>query len=191
MAREKIYNIPNALSFYRILVFPLILYFLISGNERNFAIFLCINLFTDFLDGFIARAFHLETKFGARLDSLGDIGTYILTFSGVFIFKASDLELYGWILYVFLSLYILSQLIHIIRFGTFPSMHLYIFKTTGYLHALLFFLWFFVKFIPAYYYFAIGFGILAEIETLILIFILKERRSNLKGLYWILKGKNE
>lgn len=191
MAEEKIYNLPNALSFYRILVFPLILYFLIVGKSELFSVFLCINLVTDFLDGIIARTFNMVTKFGARLDSLGDYGTYFLAFGGIFIFKKTDLAEHGWILYIFMFLFVFSQLIHFVRFHTFSSMHLYSFKITGYLQGILFFLWFFIGFYPVWYYFAISFGLLAEMETLIIMLILKEKRLDAKGLYWILKNRNE
>ncbi len=187
MKKEKVFNLPNALSFYRIIIFPFILFLLISGREYLFSIFLCINLFTDFLDGFIARTFHLVTRIGARLDSLGDYGTYFLAFGGVFKFKSADLVHHGWILYLFAALYLTSHVIHIIRFGNFPSMHLYSFKTTGYIQGLLFFLWFFIGFYPALYYFAIGFGIIAVLETIAITFILKERKLNARGLYWVLK----
>lgn len=188
MEKEKVFNVPNALSFYRILIFPFVLYLLISGQEYFFSIFLCVNLFTDFLDGFIARTFHLVTRIGARLDSLGDYGTYFLAFGGVFKFKGEDMLQHGWIMYLFIALYITAHIIHIIRFGNFASMHLYSFKTTGYLHGILFFLWFFIGFFPWYYYFAMGFGVLAVLETIIITFILKERRSNARGLYWVLRN---
>jgi cardiolipin synthase (CMP-forming) len=187
---EKIVNVPNALSFYRILVFPYIFYLLLSGNEKMFAIFLCINLLTDFLDGFIARTFNQITLLGARLDSLADYGTYFLAFYGVIVFKRNDLDGNGWIFYIFIAMMVLTQVIHYYRFGTFSSYHLYSFKTTGYFHALLFILWFFVGFYPAYYYFAIGFGILAETESIVLTLMLSDTRSNARGLFWIIKEKS-
>ena len=186
---EKMVNVPNALSLYRILVFPFVFYLLLSGNERLFAIFLCINLVTDFLDGFIARTFNMVTRIGARLDSLADYGTYFLAFYGILSFKKDDLAGNGWILYIFIVMMVVIQAIHFYRFGTFSSYHLYSFKTTGYFHGLLFFLWFFIGFFPVYYFFAIGFGILSEIESVIITFLLKQRQSNAKGLYWILKEK--
>lgn len=189
MREENIYNIPNGLSLYRIIIVPFIIYLLISGDEKTFAIFLCINLITDFLDGFIARTFNQVTNFGARLDSLADYGTYFLAFTGLFVFKWGDLANNGWILYIFILLMVTIQSLHFLKFGTFSSFHLYSFKTTGYLHGLLFILWFFVGFVPVYYYFAIGFGILSEIESLTLVFRLKERKSNAKGLYWVIREK--
>jgi len=187
MTREKFWNIPNALSLYRIVVFPFVMFLVISGEEEWFAIFLCINLITDFLDGFIARTFNMVTKLGARLDSLADYGTYILAFSGVLTFKKEDLAGNAWILYLFIVLMFMTQVIHFRKFGTFSSYHLYSFKTTGYFQGFLFFTWFFIGFWEAYYYFAIGFGVLAELESMFLTFLLKERRSNAKGLYWVLK----
>lgn len=185
MNKEKIVNVPNAISLYRILFFPFAIWLLISGKEQLFSIFLCINLVSDVLDGFIARTFNLVTKFGARLDSLGDYGTYTLAFWGVFKFKTEDLAAHGWILYAFIFLYVLAIFIHFIRFGSFASLHLYSAKITGYLHGTLFFLWFFIAFIPPVYYFAMGFGVLSQIETLVINIMLKEKRSNVKGLYWI------
>ena len=38
MEKKKIVTVPNALSFYRLLAFPLILWFIISGKEQLFAI---------------------------------------------------------------------------------------------------------------------------------------------------------
>ena len=190
MTKEKIINIPNALSFYRILVFPLILWFLFHGEERMFAIFLCINLATDVLDGFIARTFNMVTKLGARIDSLGDYGTFILAFIGVCMFKGNDLAEHGLIFYVFIAMFIFMEVLYFIRFRTFSSLHLYSFKTTGYIQGVLFITWFFIGFNPWVYYFSMGFGILSVIETIIITFILKEKRSNAKGLYWILKENN-
>ncbi|WP_372650967.1 CDP-alcohol phosphatidyltransferase family protein [Draconibacterium sp.] len=186
MAKEKIYNIPNALSAYRLIIFPFVLLLLFQKNESLFSIFIAINLLTDFLDGFIARTFNMVTKFGARLDSLADYGTYLLAFSGLFTFKRPDLQIHGWLLYIFMLLLVLSQIIHIYKFGTFSSLHLYSFKTTGYLHGLLFILWFFIGFFPGYYYFAMGFGILAELELISITLILKQKRSNARGIYWVL-----
>ena len=190
MEKENIYNLPNALSLYRILAFPFMFYFLYSGNEKYFSIFLCINLVTDVLDGFIARTFKMETKFGARLDSLADMGTYILAFAGVFIFKASDLAKHGLLLYIFIGFYVLAMIVPYFRFGKFPSKHLYSAKITGYLQGILFFTWFFIGFYSGLYYVAIGFGILTEIESLIITFLIKEDRSNLKSLFWVLKERN-
>jgi cardiolipin synthase (CMP-forming) len=83
MQKKSLINVPNILSFYRIITFPFILYFILTGRENLFAIFIIINLVTDVLDGLIARAFNLETEFGARLDSMADNFTYVLAILGL------------------------------------------------------------------------------------------------------------
>ena len=188
--KERIITVPNLLSFYRILVFPVIFWFITKGMDHLFAVFLCINLITDFLDGKIARRFNQVTSFGARLDSLADYGTLFLALYGIVKFKADDLAVHGWLLYLFFSLIFIFQVISFIRFGSFTSFHLYSFKMAGYFLGALFFSWFFLSFYTWLYYLAIGWGILAEIETFLVIMKLKERKSDVKGLYWILKDKN-
>lgn len=188
--KEKIITIPNLLSLYRLFVFPFIFWLIIKELEHFFAVFLCINLITDFLDGKIARRFNMVTRLGARLDSLADYGTLFLAFYGVIKFKAEDLINHGWLLYLFFSLMIVFQIISFIRFGSFTSFHLYSFKMSGYLLGALFFSWFFLDFYPWLYYLAVGCSILSEAETFAVIMTLKERRSDVKGLYWLIKEKN-
>ena len=67
MNKNEFWTIPNVITSYRLFMAPVILYFIISGQENLFAIFLVINLLTDVIDGYIARRFKMETEIGARL----------------------------------------------------------------------------------------------------------------------------
>ncbi len=188
--KENIFNVPNLLSFYRLLTFPVILYFVASGNEKLFSIFLCINLVTDILDGLVARTFKLQTRFGARLDSLADIGTYILAVSGIFRFKWHDISPSAMLLWVFLATYIFSLLVSLARFGKYPSLHLYSCKTGGYVQGIFFFVLFFSGFYHWLFVLAIVWGICSYLEETIVLLLLPAMRSDCKGLYWVLKGRN-
>ena len=106
MDRKQIFTIPNALSFYRILAFPVILWFVVADKERLFAVFLIINLVTDFLDGVIARVFKQETELGAKLDSFGDNLTYVLAFTGLLVFKGEDFNPHWSSLVFFLAFFL-------------------------------------------------------------------------------------
>ena len=71
--RENIYNIPNALSFLRLIITIAIIILIFSGVSLSIiAILFFIGMFTDALDGQIARRFHLKTKFGANFDMFAD-----------------------------------------------------------------------------------------------------------------------
>ncbi|HRW95006.1 MAG TPA: CDP-alcohol phosphatidyltransferase family protein [Bacteroidales bacterium] len=189
MDRKKIITIPNLLSFYRLLAFPLILWFIISGKERLFAIFLIINLVTDFLDGLIARLFKQETDLGAKLDSFADDLTYILAFTGLLVFKGEDFMPHLASFIIFMAFLIGSVVMSLIKFKATPSFHLYSTKISGYIQAGFFICLFTIGFIPLFYYIMIVWGILAATEHMIIQIIIPEMRSNVKGLYWVLKEK--
>ncbi len=189
MDKKKIVTVPNLLSFYRLLAFPLILWFIISGKERLFAIFLIINLVTDFLDGLIARIFKQETDLGAKLDSFADDLTYILAFTGLLMFKGEDFMPHIVSFVVFMAFLVGSVVMALIKFKTTPSFHLYSTKISGYIQAGFFICLFTIGFIPLFYYIMIVWGILAATEHMIIQLIIPEMRSNVKGLYWVLKEK--
>ena len=187
MEKENIFNIPNLLSFYRIVAFPFILFLVFTGNERLFSIFLCINLVTDILDGLIARAFKLQTRFGARLDSLADIGTYILAFCGIFKFKWQEISQSAIWMWLFLGVYCLTLVVSFAKFGKFPSLHLYSCKIGGYIQGIFFFVLFFSGYYSWLFKLALGWGVLSYLEEIIILLILPEMRSNSKGLYWVVR----
>lgn len=182
-------TVPNILSAYRIFTFPLILFFAINKQESLFVVFLIINLITDILDGLIARAFNMQTEFGARLDSIADIGTYILAIMGIFIFKAPEFKPYLTSFYVFIFLFLSSNLLSLIKFKRLPSLHLYSWKIGGYIQGFFFFVLFVFGFYLPLYYFMIIWGILAFSEHIIIQLSIKQMQSNLKGLFWVLKNR--
>ena len=186
--KDKI-NIPNILSAWRLLSFPIVLYLALQGQERPFAILLIVNLITDALDGFIARTFDMQTEFGARLDSIADIGTYILAFTGIFVFKSTDFQPYLSSFYVFIGLFLAANLLSLLKFRRAPSLHLYSWKIGGYIQGLFFFVLFAFGFYPTFYYVMIGWGILAFSEHIVIQLLLERMISNAKGLYWVLKER--
>jgi len=183
---KGILNIPNLITIYRLLAFPLILYFALAGKESLFAIFLVINLLTDAIDGFIARRFNMVTEVGAKLDSFADNLTYVLVFTGIYIFKLDDILPYKISFLVFISCLLFTVVFSLIKFGKFPSFHMYLTKIGGYLQGAFFICLFTVGFIVPFYYFIICWGILGAIESIAIQIVIPEMRSNVKGLYWVL-----
>ncbi|MGC9471399.1 MAG: CDP-alcohol phosphatidyltransferase family protein [Bacteroidales bacterium] len=183
-------SLPNLLSFYRMLAFPVILYFIISGKEKWFAILLVINLLTDVLDGLIARAFHCATEFGAWLDSTADDLTYLLAFTGIFVFKWEDFQPHAISFLIFIGFLVSTILFSLFRFKKIPRFHLYSTRISGYIQGIFFICLFTIGFIKPFYYFMIIWGILAAVEHIVIQLIIPAMRSNVKGLYWVLKENN-
>lgn len=74
--RKVLFNIPNCLCFFRILLIPLFLYVYFVADLKNryivAAFVLVISGISDFLDGFIARKFNMVTDFGKFIDPFAD-----------------------------------------------------------------------------------------------------------------------
>ena len=186
---KSLYSVPNLLSFYRIITFPIVLYYALSRNEQIYFVLLTIDLITDVLDGYIARKFNLQTEFGARLDAFADIGMYILAFLGVVFFKAHDFEPHIYSLSLFFAVFVLPKIIAWIKFRSFPSLHLISSKIGGYIQGFFFLSLFTFGFSTAFYYIMIITGIFSFVEQVVIILMVKQMKSNMKGLYWILNTK--
>ncbi|MGB4292947.1 MAG: CDP-alcohol phosphatidyltransferase family protein, partial [Bacteroidales bacterium] len=182
---------PNIITFYRLLAFPVILFFIVVNNEKLFAIFLIINLLSDALDGYIARKFKMETEFGARLDSIADNLTYVLAFTGMFVFKLDDLMPYIVSLSVYIGLLISTVFLSLVKFKRFPSLHLYTTKINGYVQGIFMICLFTIGLIPLLYYTVIILGIIGALESIVIQLVISEMRSNVKGLYWVIKERKK
>jgi cardiolipin synthase (CMP-forming) len=180
-------NVPNILSVYRLFSFPFILIFIFLRHQDIFVFFICFNLVTDFLDGWIARKFNQITKIGSAIDSLADTGTYFLVLCGIIAFKWVDFEPYTWSISIFFGLLICVDLFPLLKFGKFNSYHTYSAKVGAYLKAIFIIVLFTLGFYSWFYYIIIISGIMIFIESIIISIILKESKTDVKGLYWILK----
>lgn len=189
MKGENVLNVPNVISFYRLIMFPVILVLALMKHQQLFVILLSINLVSDILDGFIARTFNLVTRFGAALDNLADMGTYALALYGIFAFKWTEIQPHAWFLYLFLAVFVLSYLVAFARLGKIPGLHLYSAVSAGYVQGIFFFVLFVWGFNAWFYYIAIGWGIVAYIEKIIVLMIVDDIKPGIKGLYWLLKSK--
>lgn len=187
--KEKFWNIPNALSLYRILVFPLILYWIFNGDEMLVSIFIAISLFTDFLDGIIARVFNMQTQIGAKLDSWADTGTAICAFLAIYLFKWEEVRPHWPMLLIFFIIWLLSYAVVFIKFRGLIGLHTYLFKISGYLQGAFIMVLFLSGFYAWLFYISLIVGTIACIEEIIIILLLRGPRTNVKGLYWIIRNK--
>ncbi|MDY7026066.1 MAG: CDP-diacylglycerol--glycerol-3-phosphate 3-phosphatidyltransferase [Pseudomonadota bacterium] len=68
------WNIPNLLTLFRMLMIPAIIYAFYSPSVASYwtALFFSVAAVTDWLDGFLARKLNQSTPFGALIDPLAD-----------------------------------------------------------------------------------------------------------------------
>lgn len=187
--QENILNVPNLLSFYRLLAIPFIVWSLFDQNRTLFIILICINLITDILDGLIARTFNLCTEFGARLDSLADISTFLLSISGFWIFEKLFVVEHQFAFVTLFSFYAIPQLVSLIKFKRPTSFHLYSNKIVGYIQGIFIFTFFVFGYNEFYFYFMIIASCLGDFEVFLLVLLLPKIISNAKSIFSVLKRK--
>lgn len=184
-----IYTLSNALSFYRLLAAPAVAAAALTGHRSLFVVLALVSLATDAVDGVLARWRREETRFGARLDALADSLTLGAGLTGVWVFeRAPFVENPFWLL-LFLGCLALAVAVSLVKFGKLPAFHLYSFKIadigmTGFFAAL-----FLYGFVPWAYAASLGFAALAALEIVAVALAIPEFRTDLKGLWWVLKAR--
>jgi cardiolipin synthase len=68
----RVLTVPNILSFFRLLLVPVLLVFIIAGQDFLALLVLVFSSITDYLDGVIARRFKQITRLGQLLDPAAD-----------------------------------------------------------------------------------------------------------------------
>ncbi len=76
-------HIPNILTIIRIILIPVIIFYIFTGNYLLAFLFFTISGITDIADGFIARTFNLISNFGKLMDPLADKLTQIATLASL------------------------------------------------------------------------------------------------------------
>jgi len=190
MKKSELLTIPNIITLYRLVIDPVILWFIIADKEILFSVFLIINLLSDALDGFLARKLKQETEIGAKLDGFADNFTYVLAFIGIFVFKMDDIRPHLISFTVMITMLVSTVIVSLIKFRKFPSYHLYTTKAGGYIEGGFFICLFTIGFLTPYYYFVVAWAIMGAIECIIINLMIPEMRSDIKGLYWVIKERS-
>jgi len=95
----QVINIPNTLTLGRILLTPVIVYFILENQPIQALIFMAIAGLTDMLDGAIAKHFNMQTTVGSYLDPLAD--KLMLVSTIVCLFYMDEVPLFVFLAVVF------------------------------------------------------------------------------------------
>jgi len=182
--KENIYNLPNLLSIYRLLSVPVLFYIAYLDKEKLFFYIFLLNMFTDVLDGFIARKFNMKTRIGAKLDSLADFFMYLLALYAVLHFKWNELEEFKYSFYLIIFYYLLIDIFSLFKFKEIASLHLISSKISGITQGVFFLLLFTVGLVKPFYWFMFVITSFSFFENMFFLINLKEMKSNQKGIFW-------
>jgi CDP-diacylglycerol--glycerol-3-phosphate 3-phosphatidyltransferase len=183
---KKIINIPNVLSFFRIIL-SLLLYFIWDKSYIIFSVLLVIGV-TDVLDGYFARKFNQKTIFGAWLDSIADFIFHISLILCVMIYDFNYILEYKYFIFVIILLKILSLIICFIKYKKLGFLHTLGNKITG---IILFsgICTFVLLKIDIVIWIGIFISIISSFEELLINICGKKYKENIRGIYELVTNK--
>ena len=90
----KEFNLSNALTLYRLLIAPVVAFFILQGNLMLATVLFTLGGVSDALDGYLARRFKWSTNFGKILDPYAD--KFLLGLSLIAVVYANGFLLWTW-----------------------------------------------------------------------------------------------
>ena len=187
--RSRARYLPNLLTLLRLLAVPVLTALATRRMETAFAWLLIAALLTDVADGWIARAWSLESQLGARLDSLADTALMFAAVYGIWAFHRDVVTSHAVACSLAIGLWALENLLAFLRYGRLSSFHTYLSKLAANVLGVFIGILFVFGFVPWLFYVAIGSTILASLEEFALLAVLREWRADVQGLWWVLRER--
>ena len=181
-------NPADWISLFRIFSFPFILLVLVYQFRIVFAVLITLNLISDLLDGMVARWLKCQTSRGATLDSIGDLLTVSLIIIGTYFFERKFFIEQVVIIGSTVLLFVLVLISGFIRYRKPGSFHTYLSKFAALLLGVFFIMLFFLKVYKPFFYCTMIITMLSLLEEFILILMIREWTSNVKGILWVKKS---
>ena len=179
--------VPNLISGARVLCAPVLLWLALAHHEAAFGVVLVAALVSDIVDGLIARAFDATSALGSRLDSLADALLFPVAAFGAWVFHADALRPSVWAFVAVLGLALAENAAALLRYGRLSSFHTYLSRASAYALGVFVGGLFVFGFVPWLMWLAVAIAIIASLEEFVLLWRLPEWRSNVRGLWWVLR----
>jgi CDP-diacylglycerol--glycerol-3-phosphate 3-phosphatidyltransferase len=191
MANSLVRQIPNLISFSRIISVPVLIGLALQERAEPFKWLLLAALLSDILDGLIARTFSLASTLGATLDSIGDSLLMIAAAVGVWIFHPDFIREYGLTVVLVLGLWLLEMVVSFWRYGRLSSFHAYSVRVGAYLLGIFVMVLFIWGFNTWLFYATVVVNVFGYLEEFVLLWLLPEWSPNARGVYWVLRSRRE
>lgn len=186
------YYIINGITIYRVVASVVLLFFIWRKNEEAFQWLLAVSFFTDAIDGFLARKYKVVSIVGSRLDSIGDDLTVLMGIIGMVVFRPAFFEDHYPTMIAVTLLFLVQASIALYKFGKFTSFHTYLAKLAALFQGCFLILLFFLPEPPVWLFYAAALVTAADlIEETALVIRLREWKTDVKGIYWVIREKND
>lgn len=178
-------HVPNALSALRIACAPVLLLLAAAGQQAAYTWVLVPALLTDAVDGWIARAFAVQSPLGARLDSLGDTLLWCGGIAGLVAFQRELLAAHVWLVGAACSAWLLEHVLAWLRYGRLSSFHTRLSKLAGVLLGVCIGVTFVLGPLDGLLQVAAFASLCASCEELWLLALLPRWQADVPGVWWL------
>lgn len=180
-------TIPNLLSGFRLIAAPFLLCLAWIGQPVLFLALLAISLLSDSVDGLIARRLDRASEFGTKLDSWGDLATYLTVPICAWWLWPEILRREALFVWLVVGAYVVPLVLGFVKFRRLPSYHTWAAKAAAIVMSIGVFILFIFD-IPWPFYCAAIFQALTACEEVAITLRLSEPRTNVPS-YWHLDSK--
>lgn len=184
-------NLPNAISAARIAATAILLAAVLLHRVGIFKWLLLACMLSDILDGWIARRFHLASELGATLDSIADIFTSVIGLAGLVVFQRAFVSGHWRTLVVLAGFYIVEVAASLWRYGKVSSFHTLLARVAAYTSSFFVMSLFFWGYGAWLFHATVAVYVIELAEEMALICVLPQWRSDVGGLYRVLKARGE
>ena len=185
------YYLVNAITLYRIVTIPVLGWLLYTRQDVLFNWGVTISFFTDLIDGFLARRFHVTSIAGTKLDSIGDDLTVAMALTGLIVRHPEFIRTHWVILCVLAVVFLLQLGYAFYRYGRMSNFHTWLAKTAALLQGCFLILTFFTG-QPSvlFFYMATSITLLELTEEILLVHALPEWKVNVHSILHVRKEQN-
>lgn len=181
-----LFTAPNIVSMLRLLMAPLALGFAIAQWPAWFLVAIAFSIFTDLLDGFLARMLDQITPLGSRLDSWGDFLIYSTMAAGAALLWRQRVMEYQLSCLVIILSFTVPTLIGLIKYRSLTSYHTWSVKMAVAATVIGYFL-LFTDTLPWPFYIAALLCAIAAIEETLITVLLKENTPDVRSVFHALR----
>lgn len=179
----------DGLTWLRIFAAPVQLILIVANQLEAFKWLLALSFLTDAIDGPLSRRYRTVSVKGARLDSLGDDLTVFVALLGMLRWDYHFLLDHWQWLVLLICLLALQLRLALVKFGKTTAFHTYLAKIAAVLQGIYLCLYFLLGPPPMFlFYLMVVVTAVGLAEEIVLVYLLREYRCNVKGIYWLLQA---
>jgi CDP-diacylglycerol--glycerol-3-phosphate 3-phosphatidyltransferase len=188
--RKTAGSIVQGITWYRILAVPVLVVMLIIDQPVIFKYLLGGSFFTDLIDGYLARRFKVVSRFGAKIDSIGDDLTVFTGVCGLVIWHHEFVVRQAIPFIILFVAYLIQTGSALYRFGFTTSFHTYLAKLAALLQGFFLLSVFFTGTpLNGFFYFTFIITLLQLIEESIIVWVIPALERDVKGIYWVIRKR--